>query len=96
MPKKQPETTNKLDPFKSKATLGGGITAIRNCNPTDLHNLVMEASLAGGIVSIGVTRDMGSATLGILIDGEQHKEYAKDADELHGLIATLDEWLKSR
>ena len=96
MPKKPPENTNKLNPFQSTSNKGNGITTVRGCNPVDLHNLVMEASLAGGIVSIGVTRDMGSAVLGILIDGEQHKEYAKDVEQLHDLIATLDGWLKSR
>lgn len=96
MPKQAPAKTKSLSPFGSKTQNGGGLTTIRNVNPVDLHNLVIEASLNGGIVSIGVTRDMGAAVLGILIDGEQHKEYAQDVDQLHGLIADLDVWLKSR
>jgi hypothetical protein len=88
-------TKAKHNPFQQTEKKAGGLEAIRDMNGESLHALVYEASLHAGVVSVGVTRDMGAATLGILIDGEQHREYAKNTEELDSLVATLATWLKS-
>lgn len=100
MPPKQPTTQspkspNLLNPFGKKTDEKQGLPTIRDMDGEKLHALIYEAATIGGVISIGVTRDTGAAVLGILVNNEQHKEYAKSPEELNSLMDTLNDWLKS-
>lgn len=84
-----------MNPFGKKTDEKHGLPTIRDMDGEKLHALVYEAATIGGVISIGVTRDTGAAVLGILVNGEQHKEYAKSPDELNALMDTLNDWLKA-
>lgn len=77
---------NRLDAFaagadRAEADWGG-------CSPEKLHGVIVQITAMGGAIILGLSRDLGSHSLTLLLNGEKQSLYYNGAADLD---AAMDE-----